>query len=140
MKILFPPSQKNPWNNIVNLTLFRCTWLVEATNPGSRIRLHLKDFETECGYEYFLYSTTPWYNDISQRWDHLYIWDGDNIFSGLQAVYSGLVKTKDKSYKTSSVSEVRSEPETTCQTKSTFRWLGSLGPCCSTSTAMLPTT
>ena len=40
------------------------------------------------------------------RWDHLYIWDGDNIFSGLQAVYSGLVKTKDKSYKTSSVSEV----------------------------------
>ena len=40
------------------------------------------------------------------RWDHLYIWDGDNIFSGLQAVYSGLVKTKDKSYKTSSMSEV----------------------------------
>ena len=31
-----------------------------------RIRLHLRDFETECG------------------WDHLYIWDGDNIFTGLQ--------------------------------------------------------
>lgn len=43
---------------------------------------------------------------VFSRWDHLYIWDGDNIFSGLQAVYSGLVKTKDKSYKTSSVSEV----------------------------------
>ena len=69
-------------------TNMKCTWLVEASKPGSRIRLHLKDFETECG------------------WDHLYIWDGDNIFSGLQAVYSGLVKTKDKSYKTSSVSEV----------------------------------
>ena len=44
----------------------KCTWVVEAAQPGSRIRLHIKDFETECG------------------WDHLYIWDGDNIFTGLQ--------------------------------------------------------
>ena len=47
-------------------TNMKCTWVVEAAQPGSRIRLHIKDFETECG------------------WDHLYIWDGDNIFTGLQ--------------------------------------------------------
>ena len=44
----------------------KCTWVVEAEQPDSRIRLHIRDFETECG------------------WDHLYIWDGDNIFNGLQ--------------------------------------------------------
>ena len=47
-------------------TNMKCTWVVEAARPDSRIRLHIKDFETECG------------------WDHLYIWDGDNIFTGLQ--------------------------------------------------------
>ena len=47
-------------------TNMKCTWVVEANRPNSRIRLHIKDFETECG------------------WDHLYIWDGDNIFHGLQ--------------------------------------------------------
>ena len=47
-------------------TNMKCTWVVEAERPNSRIRLHLRDFETECG------------------WDHLYIWDGDNIFNGLQ--------------------------------------------------------
>ena len=46
--------------------LMKCTWVVEAEQPDSRIRLHIRDFETECG------------------WDHLYIWDGDNIFNGLQ--------------------------------------------------------
>ena len=47
-------------------TNMKCTWVVEANKPDSRIRLHIKDFETECG------------------WDHLYVWDGDNIFHGLQ--------------------------------------------------------
>ena len=47
-------------------TNMKCTWVVEAARAGARIRLHIKDFETECG------------------WDHLYIWDGDNIFTGLQ--------------------------------------------------------
>lgn len=47
-------------------TNMKCTWVVEAARPDSRIRLHIRDFETECG------------------WDHLYIWDGDNIFTGLQ--------------------------------------------------------
>ena len=51
-------------------TNMKCTWVVEANRPNSRIRLHIKDFETECG------------------WDHLYIWDGDNIFHGLQVSVS----------------------------------------------------
>ena len=41
---------------------------LQCYRPGSRIRLHMKDFETECG------------------WDHLYIWDGDHIFDGLQVM------------------------------------------------------
>ena len=53
----------------------KCTWVVEAERPGSRIRLHIKDFETECG------------------WDHLYIWDGDNIFHGLQVLTMIIDKT-----------------------------------------------
>ena len=51
-------------------TNMKCTWVVEAARPDSRIRLHIRDFETECG------------------WDHLYIWDGDNIFTGLQVRFS----------------------------------------------------
>ena len=72
----------------------KCTWVVEAERPGSRIRLHLRDFETECG------------------WDHLYIWDGDNIFNGLQAVYSGLVKTKAGDYQIHTVPEIVGESGT----------------------------
>ena len=44
----------------------KCTWVVKTNKPGSRIRLHVKAFETECG------------------WDHLYVWDGDNVFHGLE--------------------------------------------------------
>ena len=54
-------------------TNMKCTWVVEAETPDSRIRLHLRDFETECG------------------WDHLYIWDGDNIFNGLQVHNFGFI-------------------------------------------------
>ena len=75
-------------------TNMKCTWVVEAERPGSRIRLHLRDFETECG------------------WDHLYIWDGDNIFNGLQAVYSGLVKTKAGDYQIHTVPEIVGESGT----------------------------
>ena len=67
-------------------TNMKCTWYVEADSPNATIRLHLKEFATECG------------------WDHLYIWDGDSIFEGLQAVYSGLVRL-DR-YSTSRVPEV----------------------------------
>ena len=39
----------------------KCTWLIEAPEDDDRIRLHLKEFATECG------------------WDHLYIFDGDSV-------------------------------------------------------------
>ena len=52
----------------------KCTWLIEAPSEASTIRLHLKEFATECG------------------WDHLYIFDGNSVFSDLRAVYSGMVQ------------------------------------------------
>ena len=39
----------------------KCTWLIEAPTPKALIRLHLKEFATECG------------------WDHLYVYDGDSV-------------------------------------------------------------
>ena len=39
-------------------------------------RLHLNEFATECG------------------WDHLYVWDGDNIFSGLKVKFTLIVFDK----------------------------------------------
>ena len=39
----------------------KCTWLIEAPSPNDRIRIHLKEFATECG------------------WDHLYVFDGDSV-------------------------------------------------------------
>jgi hypothetical protein len=41
----------------------KCTWLIEAPSPNDRIRIHLKEFATECG------------------WDHLYVFDGDSVNS-----------------------------------------------------------
>ena len=52
----------------------KCTWLIEAPNTDSTIRLHLKEFATECG------------------WDHLYIFDGDSVFSDLIGVLSGMMR------------------------------------------------
>lgn len=52
----------------------KCTWLIEAPNTESKIRLHLKEFATECG------------------WDHLYIFDGDSVFSDLLGVLSGMIR------------------------------------------------
>ena len=50
----------------------KCTWLIEAPSADSNIRLHLKEFATECG------------------WDHLYIFDGDSVFSDVVGVLSGI--------------------------------------------------
>ena len=50
----------------------KCTWLIEAPSTESNIRLHLKEFATECG------------------WDHLYIFDGDSVFSDVVGVLSGM--------------------------------------------------
>lgn len=44
----------------------KCTWLVEAPEAGATIRLHLKEFATECG------------------WDHLYVFDGDSVGWGFK--------------------------------------------------------
>ena len=51
----------------------KCTWLIEAPSADSNIRLHLKEFATECG------------------WDHLYIFDGDSVFSDVVGVLSGIL-------------------------------------------------
>jgi len=51
----------------------KCTWLIEAPSADSNIRLHLKEFATECG------------------WDHLYIFDGDSVFSDVVGVLSGML-------------------------------------------------
>lgn len=45
----------------------KCTWLIEGPETSSHIRLHLKEFATECG------------------WDHLYIYDGDSVGTVLSA-------------------------------------------------------
>ncbi|XP_015904894.1 attractin-like protein 1 isoform X2 [Parasteatoda tepidariorum] len=51
----------------------QCTWLIESGLPNSTIRLEVAHFETECS------------------WDHLYIFDGDSVFSRLLAAYSGVL-------------------------------------------------
>ena len=44
-------------------------WLVEPESGGLPIRLRTTQFATECG------------------WDHLYIFDGDSLYSPLIAAY-----------------------------------------------------
>uniref|UniRef100_T1IQI0 NOC3-like protein n=1 Tax=Strigamia maritima TaxID=126957 RepID=T1IQI0_STRMM len=51
----------------------QCTWLIETNEPNSTLWLRLEHFATECS------------------WDHLYIFDGDSMFSPLLAAYSGLI-------------------------------------------------
>jgi hypothetical protein len=46
--------------------------LIEAPSADSNIRLHLKEFATERG------------------WDHLYIFEGDSVFSDVVGVYFSL--------------------------------------------------
>ncbi|KAM7361502.1 attractin-like protein 1 isoform 1-T2 [Cochliomyia hominivorax] len=59
----------------------KCNWLIDTRNSNwlkkqnqpPTIRMHLREFATECG------------------WDHLYIYDGDSVDSPLLAVFSGLM-------------------------------------------------
>lgn len=67
----------------------KCTWLIEAPDNASKVRLHLKEFATECG------------------WDHLYVFDGESVFADLKAVYSGLVR--QELYRVQRVPELVSE-------------------------------
>ena len=46
----------------------QCTWLIDGTDNRT-IQLYVDDFATECG------------------WDHVYIYDGDSVYSNLLAVY-----------------------------------------------------
>ncbi|KAG5265473.1 hypothetical protein AALO_G00242870 [Alosa alosa] len=50
----------------------KCTWLIEG-QPNSILRLRFNHFATECS------------------WDHLYVYDGDSIYSPLLAAFSGLI-------------------------------------------------
>ncbi|XP_043920393.1 attractin [Protopterus annectens] len=50
----------------------KCTWLIEG-QPNTILRLHFNHFATECS------------------WDHLYVYDGDSIYSPLLAAFSGLI-------------------------------------------------
>nr|XP_040574735.1 attractin-like [Lepeophtheirus salmonis] len=65
-----------------------CTWVISGPerSASKNIRLHLKEFATECG------------------WDHLYVYDGDSVFSPLLGVFSGL--TRLGRYKVRSIPEV----------------------------------
>jgi len=52
----------------------QCTWLIDASDfkTDTLIRLKFTEFETECS------------------WDHLYIFNGDSVFSQLVAAFSGV--------------------------------------------------
>uniref|UniRef100_A0A8C5QK43 Attractin-like protein 1 n=1 Tax=Leptobrachium leishanense TaxID=445787 RepID=A0A8C5QK43_9ANUR len=50
----------------------KCTWLIEGY-PNAVLRLRFNHFATECS------------------WDHMYVYDGDSIYSPLIAVLSGLI-------------------------------------------------
>lgn len=50
----------------------KCTWLIEGES-NTILRLHFNHFATECS------------------WDHLYVYDGDSVYSPLLAAFSGLI-------------------------------------------------
>lgn len=53
----------------------QCTWLIDASDfkTDTLIRLKFTEFQTEC------------------NWDHLYIFNGDSVFSQLVAAFSGVL-------------------------------------------------
>ena len=61
-------------------TDLQCTWLIDSGSRDAVIRMQLIEFETECS------------------WDHLYVFDGDSVFSPLVAAYSGLLVKNGHSY------------------------------------------
>ncbi|XP_062852126.1 attractin isoform X1 [Trichomycterus rosablanca] len=66
----------------------KCTWLIEG-QPNSILRLRFEHFATECS------------------WDHMYVYDGDSIYSPLLAAFSGLIVPEN--YSDEKVPEVVSE-------------------------------
>ncbi|XP_074640642.1 attractin-like protein 1 [Tubulanus polymorphus] len=62
-------------DGVRNYTLDKkCTWLIESGIVNSTIHLKFNHFATECA------------------WDHLFIYDGNSVYSPLIAAYSGLLK------------------------------------------------
>ncbi|XP_060728242.1 attractin isoform X2 [Tachysurus vachellii] len=66
----------------------KCTWLIEGQS-NSILRLRFEHFATECS------------------WDHLYVYDGDSIYSPLLAAFSGLIVPEH--YSNETVPEVVAE-------------------------------
>ncbi|XP_060781710.1 attractin isoform X3 [Neoarius graeffei] len=66
----------------------KCTWLIEGQS-NSILRLRFDHFGTECS------------------WDHLYVYDGDSIYSPLLAAFSGLIVPEH--YSNETVPEVVAE-------------------------------
>ncbi|KAF5894841.1 attractin isoform X1, partial [Clarias magur] len=66
----------------------KCTWLIEGQS-NTILRLRFEHFATECS------------------WDHLYIYDGDSIYSPLLAAFSGLIVPEH--YSNETVPEVVAE-------------------------------
>ncbi|KAJ8025804.1 Attractin [Holothuria leucospilota] len=56
----------------------KCSWLIDSQRFGTPIHLKLEEFGTECS------------------WDHLYIYDGDSIYSPLVAALSGPVQYQEE--------------------------------------------
>ncbi|XP_014667846.1 PREDICTED: attractin-like protein 1 [Priapulus caudatus] len=83
----------------------RCTWLLDTGSPGALLRFRLQSFETECG------------------WDHLYIYDGDSIYSPLVAAYSGILV--EESSTSSQKSTLYSYPEVTTRSGKAYLYFHS---------------
>ncbi|XP_054167519.1 attractin-like protein 1 [Oppia nitens] len=61
-------------------TDLQCTWIIDSGLNDSVIRLDFVHFETECS------------------WDHLYIFDGDSVFSPVLAAFSGVLVKDGQSF------------------------------------------
>ncbi|KAJ8025805.1 Attractin-like protein 1 [Holothuria leucospilota] len=56
----------------------KCSWLIDSQRNDTPIHLKLEEFGTECS------------------WDHLYIYDGDSIYSPLVAALSGPIQFQEE--------------------------------------------
>ncbi|XP_014668195.1 PREDICTED: attractin-like protein 1 [Priapulus caudatus] len=72
----------------------KCAWVIDTGLNNVTLRFRLDAFATECG------------------WDHLYVYDGDSIYSTLVAAFSGLLVQQDSSGDSSGDGSIR-VPEVT---------------------------
>lgn len=71
LEVLGNPAFKNERESSKSTGSFAGSTTMESSHKNRTIRLRLSRFETECG------------------WDHLYVFDGDSMFSKMIAAYSG---------------------------------------------------